>query len=134
MPIESKTETPGQFPQTLQIRQHSLRADVNEQLGSTDSAPDPHDYFDAALIACKTLTATWFAKRYKIALERVEAQVERDESEERKGRYVLKVRIAFFGDLNDEERAKLYAAVEKCPVHKLMTSSEVVIETEPLAS
>lgn len=59
-------------------------------------------------------------------------QVERDDSEERKGRYVLHVRLAFHGPLSDEQRARLYAAVGKCPVHKLMTSTEVVIETAPL--
>ncbi|MBX3192757.1 MAG: OsmC family protein [Labilithrix sp.] len=130
--IIAKTETPGQFPQTLTIREHTLRADVDEKAGSTDSAPGAHDYFDAALVACKTLTATWYAKHKGIALERVEAQVERDDAEERAGKYVLKVKLAFHGPMTAEERAKIYAAVAKCPVHKLMTTTDVVIETAPL--
>lgn len=132
MHIDSATETPGQFPQTLHVRTHTFRADVDEKTGSTDSAPGPHDYFDAALAACKTLTATWYAKKYGIALEQVTARVERDDSEERKGRYLLKVKMGFEGALSDDDRARLHAAVAKCPVHKLMTSTEVVIETEPL--
>ncbi len=130
--IDCETETPNEYPQRLQVRSHTLRADVGEPLGSTDSAPGPHDYFDAALAACKTLTATWYAKRNNIPLERVEAHVERDDSRERQGVYVLKVRLAFHGPLTEEQRTKLYNAVAKCPVHKLMTTTEVQIETAPL--
>ncbi len=88
-------------------------------MGSNDSAPGPHDYFDAALVACKTLTATWYAKKNNIALERVEAHVERDAAQERAGRYLLKLRVAFHGPITDAERARLYAAVAHCPIHKL---------------
>ena len=132
MTIDCETEQPREFPQVLRIREHTLRADVTEEVGSHDSAPGPHDYFDAALVACKTLTATWYAKKHGIALERVEAHVDRDDGEERKGRYVLRVRVAFHGPITAPERARLYAAVEHCPIHKLMTTSEVVIETTPL--
>jgi putative redox protein len=130
--IDCETEKPNAFPQVIHVRSHTLRADVDEAAGSHDSAPGAHDYFDAALAACKTLTATWYARSKGIALERVEAHVERDDKEERSGKYVLKVRLAFHGNMTDEERSKLYAAVSRCPIHKLMTASDVVIETAPL--
>jgi putative redox protein len=129
--IDSETEQPNAFPQVLRVRAHVLRADITAP-DSTDSAPGPHDYFDAALVACKTLTATWYAKRNKLDLERVEAHVERDASDERKGIYRLKVRLAYHGKLTDEERAKIHDAVSRCPIHKLMTTTDVVIETAPL--
>ncbi len=65
-------------------------------------------------------------------LERVESHVERDDSQERSGKYVLKVRLAFHGPLSDEDKTRLYAAVSRCPIHKLMTTTDVVIETAPL--
>ena len=130
--IDCQTETPGTFPQTLRVRAHTFRADVGTAEGSTDSAPGPHDYFDASLAACKALTATWYARRQNIPLERVETHVERDDREERSGKYVLKIRVAFHGPMTEEQRAKLYAAVAKCPLHKLMTTTDVVIETAPL--
>jgi putative redox protein len=130
--IDCATETPNTFPQRIQVRGHSFRSDVGPSSGSTDSAPGPHDYFDAALAACKTLTATWYARRHQIPLERVESHVERNDSEERRGRYVLKVRMAFHGALSDDQRSRLYAAVAACPIHKLMSTAEVVIETAPL--
>ena len=130
--IHGETEVPNTFPQVIKIRKHTLRADVSESLGSTDTAPGAHDYFDAALAACKTLTATWYARRNQIPLERVEAHIERDDTEERKGKYVLRVRLAFHGPLTGEQRTRLYNAVSACPVHKLMTTSDVIIETAPL--
>jgi putative redox protein len=131
--IDCETEHPSTFPQTLRVRAHTFRADVGESSGGTDSAPGPHDYVDASLVACKTLTATWYARKNGIALERVEAHVEHDDTEERNGKYVLRVRIAFHGKLTEEERTRLYAAVSRCPIHKLMTTTDVVIETAPLA-
>ncbi|MBX3208671.1 MAG: OsmC family protein [Labilithrix sp.] len=131
--IDCATETPNAFPQKLRVRAHTFRADVDEEGGSHDEAPGPHDYFDASLVACKALTATWYAKRNGIPLERVESHVERDASEERKGRYVLRVSLAFHGEaLTDEQKKRLYDVVARCPVHKLMTTTEVVIETAPL--
>ncbi|MDB4997869.1 MAG: hypothetical protein JWM74_5301, partial [Myxococcaceae bacterium] len=120
--IDCETVEPNTFPQRIRVRAHELGADVGAAMGSTDSAPGPHDYFDASLIACKTLTATWFAKKNDIPLERVEAHVEHDDREERAGKYVLRVRVAFHGPLTDEQRTRLYAVVGKCPVHKLMTT------------
>ena len=45
---------------------------------------------------------------------------------------VLKVKLAFHGPLTAEQRTQIYNAVAKCPVHKLMTTTDVVIETAPL--
>jgi putative redox protein len=131
--IDCETERPGEFPQVLRVRElHTLHADVTASLGSTDSAPGPHDYFDAALAACKTLTATWYAKKNGIPLDRVEAHVERNDSREREGTYVLDVSLAFHGALSDAQKQKLYDVVGRCPVHKLMTTSTVEINTKPL--
>lgn len=130
--IDCETEKANELPLVLHVRSHTLRSDMDTEAGGQDSAPDAHDYFDASLAACKALTATWYAKRNAIPLERVESHVERDGSEERKGRYVLHVRLAFHGPLTDDQRRRLYDVVGRCPVHKLMTTTDVVIETAPL--
>jgi putative redox protein len=133
MPIDCSTETPGAFRQVVRVDAHTLHADVGPALGGQASAPGPHDYFDTALATCKALTATWYARQHAIPLDRVEAHVERDDSKERQGIYVLKVRLAFHGALSDEQRRKIYDAVSRCPIHKLMTTADVQIETAPLA-
>ncbi|HLY74426.1 MAG TPA: OsmC family protein [Planctomycetota bacterium] len=127
-----ETEVPNSFPMRLRVRAHTFRSDVGASSGSTDSAPGPHDYFDAALAACKALTATWYARKHQMPLERVETRIERNDSEERRGKYTLKVHLSFQGPLTPDQRSRLYAAVAACPIHKLMTSAEVVVETAPL--
>jgi putative redox protein len=127
--VESKTERPSEYPQIVRVRSHTLHADVGASIGGTDSAPGPHDYFDMALATCKALTATYYAKRHAIPLERVETRVERDDSRERTGVYRLRVTVAFHGPMSDEQRAALDRAIAACPVHKLMTTTDVEIET-----
>lgn len=128
--VDCQTETAGAYPVVLHTRTHTFRADVGAESGSTDSAPSPHDYFDAALASCKALTTVWFAKRHGIPLERVETHVERDDSDEHGGHYRLRVRLAFYGPLSDAQRKTLAQVADKCPLHKLMTSTQVEITTE----
>ena len=131
--IDTQTIDPGTFPLTLEVRgKHTLRVDVRAAQGGGDSAPGPHDFFDAALAACKAETAMWYAKRKSFPLERVEAHVDRDDSEERNGKYTLRVRLSFHGPLDDAQRKQIYDAVSRCPIHKLMTTSDVIIETAAL--
>jgi putative redox protein len=126
---DCETDRAGEYSQRITTRVHTLHGDVTEESGGHDAAPGAHDYFDIALASCKVATAMWFAKRNGIPLERAESRVERDASEERAGRYRLNVRVMFHGPLTEEQRSQLYAAVSKCPIHKLMTKTEVVIET-----
>lgn len=109
--------------QLVTIGAHQLPADLDDAGG-----PSPHDYFDASLATCKSLTAHWYAKKHNIPLERVETEVTRDNAQERAGTYKLFVRCTFHGALTDEQRATLARAIAACPIHKLMTTSDVVIE------
>ncbi len=130
--VRCVTEEPGGARHRIEVRAHELHADFMPPDGE-DSAPGAHDYFDASLATCKAMTAMWFAKHKGIPLERVEAHVERDDSEERQGRYKLSVRLVFHGPLSDDDKKRLFAAATRCPVSKLMTTSEVIVETAPLA-
>jgi putative redox protein len=126
--IHVESAKPNAFPQVVTTRSHTFYADVGPASGSEDSAPGPHDYFDAALATCKALTAILFAKQNGIPLERVESSVERDEGDERQGVYRLRSRVVFHGPLSEAQRATLYRVIAKCPIHKLMTTSDVQIE------
>src|SRR5882757_5207318 len=127
--IDAKTITPGDYPVAVTVRSHTFKADASVSGGGRDTAPGPHDLFDGALATCKAITAMWYAKRHGIPLERVESHVESDDREERAGVYRLRVRVELFGPLNDEQRAQVQRAIAACPIHKLMTTSEVEIET-----
>ena len=112
--IETATAKPGEFPQIVRVRSHTLTADVGQESGSRDSAPGAHDCFDLALATCKALTATWYARRHSIPPA---------------GVYRFSVHVTSHGPTTDEQRASLYRAIEKRPVHRLMTTADIQIET-----
>ena len=129
MQIDCETERATEFPVLMHARAHTFRGDVDEKSGSTDSAPGPHDYFDAALASCKALTVKLYAQKKDIPLTGVTVEVTHDSTEEQKGKYTLNVKLTLKGVLTDEQREELHRVADRCPVHKLMTTAEVTIET-----
>lgn len=134
MTIECSNEVDGVFRQVVRVGPHTVHADVPVTLGGAASAPTPHDYFDASLATCKALTAMMYAKKHAIALDHVDVVVDRDSAREREGMYVLRVKLAYFGALSDDDRQRLDTAVSRCPIHKLMTTTTVQVDMVPSAS
>ncbi|QOR38915.1 OsmC family protein [Billgrantia diversa] len=106
-----------------------LFVDVPKAYGGEGTAPDPHDYFDLSLGACKAITAQMYAQRKQWPLEGVSVRVNRDDSEERKGTYRLEVVMTFHGIEDEVQRARLEEISHKCPIHRLMTSATVEVTT-----
>jgi len=116
--------------QRISIGPHTLHSDVSMELGGAGSAPEPHDLFDAALGACKALTLALYAKQRGLPLEGLDVKLNRDDSQERQGIYRLDVELTLHGTLDDAQRQQLLRIADKCPIHKLMTSSEVQVSTQ----
>ncbi len=83
---------------------------------------------------CKALTLKLYAQKKGIPLTGVTVEVKRDNSQEQKGKYGLQVKLTLKkltlkGVLSDAQRDELHKVADRCPIHKLMTTSEVSIET-----
>ena len=130
MPVTVNTLNADNFRHSLNIDNHELFTDLPKSLGGDDTAPSPHDYFDAALASCKALTLKLYAQRKGIPLTGVTVEVTHDDSEEQKGKYVLNVKLTLKGVLTDQQRDELHRIADRCPIHKLMTTAEVSIETK----
>ena len=113
----------------VRIGSHTITADASIDEGGEGLGPNPHDLYDAALGACEALTVLWYANRKGIPVENIEVTVERDKSQERTGIYRLDTSLRLGGKLTDAQRRELLAVASKCPVHKLMTSVQTIIET-----
>jgi putative redox protein len=129
MTLSLQKSDSGNYRQTMRIHQHTLFADVATALGGEDSAPDPHDLYDASLAACKAITLLMYAKRKGIPLRSVDIEIERDNSRESAGVYVLNVNMILVGDLSDEQRQSLALIGDKCPIHKLMTAATTEVNS-----
>jgi putative redox protein len=113
----------------VRIGTNIFAADASVSDGGEGLGPNPHDLYDAALGACEALTVLWYARRKGIPVEGIEVAVERDQSEERTGTYRLDTKLKLGGNLTDAQRRELLSVASKCPVHKLMTSVQTIIET-----
>lgn len=127
--LHLETSEDGALRQRIEIGPHQLFADMGVVSGGLDSAPDPHDLFDASLAACKALTLMLYAKQHNIPLQRVSIDLQRDASQERAKIYALDVGLQLIGPLSEEERQKLLVIADKCPIHKLMSQATINIHT-----
>lgn len=116
---------------TLTDGHHAWHADVGRDLGSEDAAPGPHELLDSALAACTALTLDQYLRRRPMAgVTGVVVKIEHVEDKGADGRvnYKLTRTITVEGEASDEDRARLQAIAEKCPIHKVLTG-EIAIET-----
>lgn len=135
MSIEVISRRSGSFVQRVQVASFDeLLVDVPAVVGGDESAPDPHDYFDLSLGACKSITVQMYARRKGLPLAGITTTVDRDDSDERRGsnsEYRLTVSMQFLAEegqeLDAETRARLIEISERCPIHRLMTSTRVLV-------
>lgn len=119
------------FVHRIDIGPHQLRCDMPTAQGSSESAaPDPHDFFDTALGACKALTLALYAQQKGLPLEHVDVDVQRDTQQERQGTYRLDVSLTLHGPLDEAQRQTLLRIADKCPIHNLMTKADIQINTQ----
>ena len=130
MTILVKRDRTRKMMHSVAVGRHTFTADEPASNGGEDAGPTPHDLYDSALGACKAMTVLWYANRKQIPLDDVEVAVDRDDGDERKGTYRLRVTLALGGPLTDAQRRELLAVAEKCPAHKLMTQVTTEIVTE----
>jgi putative redox protein len=130
MTIEVVRDLSQKMKHTVHVRQHAFAVDEPAGNGGDDLGVTPHELYDSALGACKALTTLWYARRKQIPLDEIRVTVERDDSEERRGTYRLRVTLHLGGELTDAQRQELLTVAGKCPVHKLMAQATTEITTE----
>ncbi len=118
--LTKDTESTSPFRQVVDANGYKLYFDLPEAYGGEGSAPNPHVYLDASVLACKGMVIRLFAKKQGIPLEDVNITLNTDDSQERKGLYVMNFDIELIGNLDEEQRQKLLDFAEQCPVGKLL--------------
>ncbi|MEE8272395.1 MAG: alpha/beta fold hydrolase [Alphaproteobacteria bacterium] len=127
----------GRFQQAIAAGPHRLLADEPESYGGKDTGPTPYGLLLAGLGACTAMTVRMYADRKKWPLERVRVTLRHEkihaedcaDCETKVGRIDHISRdLAFFGDLDADQRARLLEISEKCPVHRSL-HAEVKIDT-----
>jgi uncharacterized OsmC-like protein/alpha/beta superfamily hydrolase len=127
----------GRYQQEIAVEGHRLIADEPASVGGDGTGPSPYDYLSAALGACTTMTLRMYAEHKKLDLPRVGVDVShgkvhasdcKDCGEGREGRIDRFERVlSVDGDISAEVRGKLLEIAGKCPVHKTLEKSSVVV-------
>lgn len=119
----------GRYANDVIAGRHVLRADEPRSLGGDDSGPSPYGYLSAALGACTSITLRMYADRKQWPLERVSVSVRHarihakdcEDCESKQGsidRFERRLRLE--GALSDEQRERLLAIADRCPVHRTL--------------
>jgi uncharacterized OsmC-like protein len=123
--------------QEIETGRHRLVADEPGEAGGTDTGPSPYELLLAALGACTSMTLSMYAQRKHWPLERVTVRLRHDkihakdcaECETKEGMLDrIEREISLTGPLDAEQRERLLAIANRCPVHRTLVS-EVDIRT-----
>jgi uncharacterized OsmC-like protein len=129
-------ETGPKYENVVEIGPHRLTADEPVADGGGARGPQPFEYVLSGLGACTSMTVRMYADRKGWKLTRVAVRLEMDKVDgpEGKGKIDRIVReIELEGELDAEQRQRLVAIAEHCPVHKFL-SAEKRIETRAIMS
>ena len=127
------------FRTELAARSHTFVADEPTSLGGTDSGPTPYEYLLAALAGCMAMTLRMYADRKRWPLEGVQVQLrtgrvhetdcENCETED-VGINRIERRIVLRGPLSDEQRARMMAIADRCPVKQTLERTLRVVSVD----
>lgn len=107
---------------------HSFVADEPIAVGGKDLGPNPGELLSASLAACSSITVKMYADRKGWDLE--EAIIEVDFQKDAKSNLThFRKHIRLKGNLDAEQKQKLYEIASKCPIHRLLTNP-IEIESE----
>jgi putative redox protein len=99
-----------------------LIADEPVDKGGQNKGFNPSELLLASLGACTSATLRMYADRKGMSLEEINVHLEMDRNEENNITLISR-NIVVTGNLSSEDKQKLLAIANKCPIHKILTST-----------
>jgi putative redox protein len=122
----------GPWGQVLLSRDHALFADEPTERQGRNAGPQPTQLVLMALGSCTTITVRMYAARKGWSISRIAVRLRYPRSESASVvPKKIERKIEIDGPLDTDQRQRLFAIAEKCPVHQML-SGGVAIESELL--
>lgn len=111
---------------------HQWIADEPTRVGGRNAGPDPYEHLLASVGTCTAMTLRMYAARKKWPLESAEVVLRHlrehgkdcEDCDDKPVQLdVIDRDITLHGELTDEQRTRLMAIADKCPVHKTLTGT-----------
>ncbi|MDY0089883.1 MAG: OsmC family protein [Flavobacteriaceae bacterium] len=107
---------------------NTIIADEPVEMGGKDLGFSPKELLASSLAACTSATVRMYADRKEWDLQEVKIDIELDFVKE-ENKTVINRKIEFIGNLDEEQKKRLLAIANACPVHKML-SNKVEISSE----
>jgi uncharacterized OsmC-like protein/fermentation-respiration switch protein FrsA (DUF1100 family) len=106
----------GAFQLAMRSGRHRFLADEPESVGGMGSGLSPYELVSAGLAACTTMTMRMYAERKGYPLERARTVVAHSRRPDAMRADLFTRTITLEGPLDDEQRRKIIAIADRCPV------------------
>lgn len=104
---------------------HSLIADEPVSLGGAGLGATPYELLKSALAACTAITLRMYASRKEWPLDNVLITIRHSRDGNKES--VFERDIKLIGELDSEQRKRLLAIAEQCPVHKTLAHGATIL-------
>jgi len=129
----------GGYRATIQSDGQEWVSDEPVERGGTDAGPEPTAMLLGALGSCIAITVQMYAERKNwplvgvditLDIERFNKSAYTAYTGDSESAFVHETRmqIAFRGELTDAQRTRLLEIAGKCPVHRVLTSPNIIIK------
>ncbi len=115
------------FTATASIRNHSLILDEPLAGGGQDKGPTAMETVCAALGACTVTTIKMYLNHKQWQTEGITAEV--SHSKDEAGKNIFKRIIEVRGAFDAEQKSRILAIANKCPVHKTLETGNTIETT-----
>jgi putative redox protein len=125
----------GKLFQEIATGGHELVGDEPVTSGGKNAGPSPYDFLLTALGTCTSMTLEMYANVKQIPLEQVIVTLSYDKIHAQDCENCedptalldhIDRKIELKGNLTEDQRQKLLAIANKCPVHRTLTSKIVI--------
>jgi putative redox protein len=115
------------YEHEIEIREHRLIADEDEDVGGGDQGPSPTELLAGALASCTAITIEMYADRKEWDLGAVEVAAEFTKGTADtapKARVDIRIPV----ELSEDQTERILKIAHKCPVHRALLGSDVEID------